>query len=73
MITRAGRIAQLDRTSGAKLATYRLTAMADDFESKYGFAYWGGRHYVCIRQYGQDNSEVWRFDLSPEGGGSDST
>ena len=70
MLSRVGRVAQLDRSTGAETNSYSLTAMTGDFESKYAFAYWGGRLYIFIKQYGTDGSEVWRFDLPPAGDGS---
>jgi hypothetical protein len=65
-----GRIVELDRSTGAETRAFELTAMGGAFESSYAFAYWGGRFYVFIVATGATNSEVWRFNLPPEGDGS---
>jgi len=69
-VIRPGRVVELDRATGTENTEYTLSAMTGDFESKYAFAFWGGRLYIFIKQYGQDGSEVWRFDLPPIGDGS---
>ncbi len=65
-----GRIVELNPANAAETTSYELTAMGGDFESQYAFAYWGSRFYVFIRATGATNSEVWRFNLPPDGDGT---
>jgi len=64
------RIVELDPTTASERRSFELTDMTGDFDRSYAFAYWGGRLWVFIKPSDQTGSEVWRFDLPPEGDGS---
>lgn len=64
------RIVEVDPATATERRAFELTDMVGDFDRSYAFAYWGGRLWVFIKPSAQTGSEVWRFDLPPEGDGS---
>lgn len=64
------RVVEVDPATATERRAFELTDMVGDFDRSYAFAYWGGRLWVFIKPSAQPGSEVWRFDLPPEGDGS---
>ncbi len=64
------RVVEVDPATATERRAFELTDMVGDFDRSYAFAYWGGRLWVFIKPSAQTGSEVWRFDLPPEGDGS---
>jgi hypothetical protein len=68
--TAPARIVEVDRATATEDRAFELTGMTGEFEKKYAFAHWGGDLWVFIKPLNSTNSEVWRFDLPPDGDGS---
>jgi hypothetical protein len=55
-------VRQLDKSSGASLATFDLSAVGSGMPAAWAFAFWGGRFYVFLQSAADLSTNVWRVD-----------
>lgn len=60
-------VAQIDKTTGASLKTYKLAALKASIivsPSAWAFAFWGGDYYIFLQGDADTSTNVWKFTPS---------
>jgi hypothetical protein len=60
-------VAQIDKTTGASLKTYKLAALKSSIilsPSAWAFAFWGGDYYIFLEGDADTSTNVWKFTPS---------